>query len=357
MHPRSYHKDGYPMAALCSSFPPLKPYVISAKSGQKSIDFANSEALIALNTALLTHYYNVKQWQLPKGYLCPPIPGRADYIHGIADLLANSLDTPEPSADKEPSANKEPSTDKDPSAKNAKSEKHSHAKQTVVSSLKSTNAVKAILGPDIKGLDIGVGVNAIYPIIGSQVYEWSFVGSDIDKTAYKNASTIIRNNTSLRSNVEIRRQRHSEHIFAGIIGHDDYFTFTMCNPPFHKSAQDALVGSARKNKNLVANQTKRSGKNNHPQAAKRLHSKPKLNFAGQANELWCEGGELAFIQRMITESVEFKHKVTWFTCLVSKSAHIKPIEKSLAYHRATQTRVVNMEQGNKQSRFVAWRFT
>ena len=81
-----------------------------------------------------------------------------------------------------------------------------------------------------------------------------------------------------------------------------------------------------------------------------------MNFAGQANELWCEGGELAFIQRMIKESVEFKQNVTWFTCLVSKSEHIKPIEKSLAYFKAEEVKVVNMGQGNKLSRFVAWRF-
>jgi len=81
-----------------------------------------------------------------------------------------------------------------------------------------------------------------------------------------------------------------------------------------------------------------------------------LNFAGQANELWCEGGELAFIQRMVKESVSVKDNVEWFTCLVSKSAHLKPIKTSIDYYGAAQCKVIDMGQGSKLSRFVAWTF-
>ena len=320
------------MTALCSSYPSLKSHVINARSGQKSINFADPDAVLALNTAILAHYYNVSQWQLPKGYLCPPVPGRADYIHGIADLLADFFGRQDPLGECD------------------------GTKQSSEITSKSADTIRALLGENVKGLDVGVGANAIYPIIGSQVYDWSFVGSDIDKTACDNASAIVKNNSSLHSHIEIRRQQYSEHIFNGVIGHDDHFTFTMCNPPFHKSAQDALTGSARKNKNLAANKAKRSGKHLKAQSGKIGQSTTSLNFAGQANELWCEGGELAFIQRMIKESVEFKQNVTWFTCLVSKSEHIKPIEKSLAYCKAAEINVVNMGQGNKLSRFVAWRF-
>jgi 23S rRNA (adenine1618-N6)-methyltransferase len=38
---------------------------------------------------LLISYYDIQKWDIPH-YLCPPIPGRADYIHYIADLLAES---------------------------------------------------------------------------------------------------------------------------------------------------------------------------------------------------------------------------------------------------------------------------
>ena len=42
----------------------------------------------ALNKALLAHFYAVKHWDIPDGFLCPPVPGRADYVHHLADLLA-----------------------------------------------------------------------------------------------------------------------------------------------------------------------------------------------------------------------------------------------------------------------------
>ena len=142
-----------------------------------------------------------------------------------------------------------------------------------------------------------------------------------------------------------------EQIFRGIIKPDEHFAFTMCNPPFHKSAEDAALGSNRKTKGLEKNRHKRNVKARHnsPLAAA-------LNFSGTANELWCEGGELAFIQRMISQSIAFKEQVDWFTCLVSKSAHLKAIETSVNYYGARTFLKMDMGQGQKQSRFVAWTF-
>ncbi|BFT29579.1 23S rRNA (adenine(1618)-N(6))-methyltransferase RlmF [Alteromonas sp. D210916BOD_24] len=302
MHPRNLHKNGYPMEALCETYPALKPFLNKAKSGKLSIDFSHAPAVKTLNAALLKHYYQVDFWQLPDGYLCPPVPGRADYIHGIADLLK--------------------STSIDPS------------------------------NSPVKGLDIGVGANAIYPIIGVNSYGWQFVGSDVDAGAIKNATEIALGNTHLKDHFSVRRQSQSTCIFKGIIRSDDVFTFSMCNPPFHKSAKDAVLGTQRKTANLGRNKAKRAGYK--PTLAP---TKANLNFSGQANELWCEGGELAFIQRMISESTQFKNNVNWFTCLVSKSAHLRPIETSVRYVNASDFQIVEMGQGSKLSRFVAWTFT
>jgi len=324
MHVRNVHKDGYPMAALCQAYPVLSGYVVNAKSGKKSIDFANQDAVKTLNAALLIHYYGLKTWDIPNGYLCPPVPGRADYIHGIADVLASS------------------------------------------------NKGVIPKGNGVKGLDVGIGANAIYPIIGSQSYGWQFVGSDIDAVSVKSAKSIANKNPKLTPLLSVRKQPKKSKIFEGIIQPNEHFTFTMCNPPFHKSAEAAALGSERKAIGLKGNKHKRSGKkpradiNAHANAstnaktfakAKPDISNIKLNFAGTGNELWCEGGELAFIQRMITESVAYKKQVDWFTCLVSKSEHLKPIETSINYYGATKFLKVDMGQGQKQSRFVAWTFT
>lgn len=303
MHPRNLHHSGYPMAKLCQSYPALRAHLISAKSGQQSIDFANADSVKALNAALLIHYYGMSMWDIPAGYLCPPVPGRADYIHGIADLLS------------------------------------------------AENNGKTPTGSKINGLDVGVGANAIYPIIGSQTYGWRFVGSDIDDVALSCANTLIDNNSRLKPLLAVRKQHSKDNIFAGIIQPDEHFTFSLCNPPFHKSARDAATGSQRKMSGLERSKQKlsRKGKTSAAQGSK-------LNFAGQNNELWCEGGELAFIQRMISQSVDVQQQVDWFTCLVSKSAHLKAIETSVKYVGAKKFIKVDMGQGQKISRFVAWTF-
>ena len=303
MHPRNVHKNGYPMDKLFQAHPPLRAYSVKAKSGKQSIDFSDPAAVKTLNAALLIHYYGLNVWDIPDGYLCPPVPGRADYIHGIADVLAQH------------------------------------------------HGGNIPMGKKVKGLDIGTGANAIYPIIGSQQYGWRFVGTDIDEVSVKSAKALAANNPSLAPLFSVRLQSDKDKIFEGVLRPNEHFAFSMCNPPFHKSAKDAARGSLRKTKGLQKNKRKRN-----TTSSEHHHRTPILNFAGTSNELWCEGGELAFIQKMIGESVNVKHQIDWFTCLVSKSEHLKAIEKSAEYHQATQFIKVNMAQGNKLSRFVAWTF-
>src|ERR1035437_1265681 len=90
LHPRNRHRERYDFTLLCKSYPDLKRYVALNAYNDESIDFSNAEAVKALNKALLKHYYDISFWDIPAGYLCPPIPGRADYIHHIAELLATT---------------------------------------------------------------------------------------------------------------------------------------------------------------------------------------------------------------------------------------------------------------------------
>src|SRR5688500_3909142 len=87
LHPRNKHRQRYDFTQLISSCPDLAPFVKLNVYNDESIDFFNPEAVKMLNTALLKHFYNIVYWDIPSNYLCPPIPGRADYIHNIADLL------------------------------------------------------------------------------------------------------------------------------------------------------------------------------------------------------------------------------------------------------------------------------
>ena len=300
MHSRNPHNQGYNFEELQASFPPLQQHIVRKPDGKQTIDFSQPAAVKALNAALLSVYYKVHFWDIPEGYLCPAVPGRADYIHYIADLLADL--------------------------------KHSNKKLT--------------------GLDVGTGANVIYPIIATQSYPWKMIASDINGPSMKSAKAIVDSNSNLKGKIELRLQR-DQGIFTGIIKDGEKLNFTLCNPPFHASADAAMAGSRKKNKNLARHKDKRKSGSTKNSSA---HNKNLLNFGGQHNELWCDGGEFAFIKQMIEESVLFQNQVDWFTCLVSKKDNVKKLIDVIEKCDAKEHKIVQMAQGAKASRFIAWRF-
>ncbi|MCM2336646.1 MAG: RlmF-related methyltransferase, partial [Pseudomonas sp.] len=201
LHPRNRHAGRYDFARLVAARPALARYVVDAPGGDATIDFADPAAVRALNQALLAADYGIAHWDLPPGYLCPPVPGRADYVHALADLLAGS------------------------------------------------NGGAVPRGAAVRALDVGVGANAIYPLVGHREYGWRFVGTDIDATALRAADAIVRAN-GLAAAIELRHQPRADAVFAGVVQPDERFDVSLCNPPFHASARAAAAGSERKWRNL-----------------------------------------------------------------------------------------------------------
>ena len=306
LHPRNPHQGRYDFDVLTRAFPELAKYTITNPNGEPTVNFSDAKSVMTLNKALLAHHYGVKLWELPEGYLCPPIPGRADYIHQVADLLKNNP------AD--------------------------HASELPES------------GQRIHVLDIGVGASCIYPIIGSQSYGWRFTGSDIDPVSVNTAKTICQANPNLKDLIKIKLQDDPKSIFAGIIGPKDYFDLTVCNPPFHASLDEAMAANASKEAKLAKNRLRRG------QGVVAAAAKNNLNFGGQQSELWTKGGEVAFISKMIKESKKFAGQVGWFTTLVSKSESLKPLIELAERTGARKVTVLNMKHGQKMTRILAWRF-
>ncbi len=302
MHTRNRHNAGYNFVELAQAYSPLKAFLAPNPVGKLTIDFSQPSAVKALNASLLKYYYGVQQWDVPDGFLCPAVPGRADYVHYIADLLAISNENQVPQ------------------------------------------------GKEVKGLDIGTGANLIYPIVASQSYGWKMTGSDINAASYKNAKLIAESNTNLKKLVKVRLQQQAESIFMGIVNQSEMYDFSMCNPPFHDSAEAAIAGSRKKNKNLARHSHKRRGKDSS------AINQSQLNFGGQHNELWCEGGEFSFVKSMISQSVEFREQIIWFTSLLSKKDNVEPLLKFAKKLGAIDCKTINMAQGAKASRFIAWRF-
>ena len=300
LHPRNKHRERYDFKQLINTCSELAQFVQLNKYDDESIDFSNPEAVKMLNKSLLKHFYDIENWDIPQGYLCPPIPGRADYIHYIADLL------------------------------------------------QAYNYGKIPKGEKIKCLDIGVGANCVYPIIGNKEYGWSFIGADIDPVAIENANKIIESNSFLKKKIELRLQNNPKDFFYGIVNFvegsavqkDELIDVTICNPPFHASLEEAQSGTLRKLSNLN----------------KKKVTKAVLNFGGQNNELWCEGGEERFVREMIRESKKFSTSCFWFSTLISKQSNLKSAYKALEKAEAIEVKTIPMGQGNKTSRIVAWTF-
>jgi 23S rRNA (adenine1618-N6)-methyltransferase len=293
MHPRNAHRMGYDFKALIKAMPKLRAFVTVNKYENETINFSDPEAVKLLNRALLKHHYRVEYWDIPEGYLCPPIPGRADYIHYAADLLATAND----------------------------------------------GVVRK--GKKVRVLDIGVGANCVYPIIGHQEYGWSFIGVDIDEEALASAQKIIDQSKELKAAIELRLQKHKADIFTFAIKPGELFDLTLCNPPFHASIREAAEGSKRKWNNL---------------GLKTGREEPVLNFGGQNMELWYPGGEAAFLKQMATQSTRVAKQCLWFTTLVSKKENLRILYNALQKAGAVEIQTINMSQGQKASRIMAWTY-
>lgn len=292
LHPRNKNRESYDLKAMCESFPALMEFVKPNKYGVDSVDFANPKAVRALNTGLLKHYYGIAFWEFPEQNLCPAIPGRADYIHYMADLL------------------------------------------------QASNFGSMPAGEKVTCLDTGTGASCIYPLIGVVEYNWNFIATDVDLKAIDSAEAIILENKNLHGKVDCRLQNEPKDVFYGILRKEDKVDITICNPPFHASAEEALKGTQRKVKNLSGEKKAR----------------PELNFSGVSNELICDGGEHRFIHNMIRESRNFGKNCYWFSTLVSKQSNLKGIYKSLEKNQAQQVKTIPMGTGNKSTRIVAWSF-
>tara|TARA_R110000787_G_scaffold271939_5_gene379228 strand:- start:4880 stop:5746 length:867 start_codon:yes stop_codon:yes gene_type:complete len=282
LHPRNKHKNGYNFDVLTKHNKGLQAFITKNKYGNVTIDFSDPKAVRELNKTLLEVHYGIKKWNFPEENLCPPIPGRVDYLHHLADLLTASDIT-----------------------------------------------------ENISILDIGTGATCIYPLLGVEVYNWNFVGTDIELESLHTAQDIIEDN-NFDSKIVLRQQFDEANILKGIIEKGDSFSAVICNPPFYKSEMEAKGANARKSRNLGNNAVR--------------------NFAGNNNELWYPGGEKAFLHNYFYQSSLYKKTSVWFTSLVSKKENIESLQNSCEKLKVKNFKVIPMHQGNKVTRIVAWQF-
>ncbi|KAK6507467.1 hypothetical protein TWF481_005899 [Arthrobotrys musiformis] len=188
--------------------------------------------------------------------------------------------------------------------------------------------------PKVTGIDIGTGASAIYPLLGcSHFPTWHFLATEIDPKSLSHAATNISQN-ELEDRITLLDVSSSSTILpeGEIISHERV-DFTMCNPPFYSSINDML--SSAKNKAV-----------------------PALSACtGSTTEMVTEGGEVAFVNRMVDESLKLQQKVRWYTSMLGKRSSVEKVVEKLKENKVDNYIVGEFVQGAKTRRWaVGWSF-
>mmetsp|Transcript_15053 Transcript_15053/g.22755 ORF Transcript_15053/g.22755 Transcript_15053/m.22755 type:complete len:611 (+) Transcript_15053:14-1846(+) len=352
-----------------------------ASSFSTHVDF---EFNAALTRAILCEYFQLSLPSLPKGYLCPPIPNRLNYVLWIKDLLRETFncnneyfEAPLPLHNHE-GENVEKSTDEKQSTSNPSHYKYCSQAQSY------------------RGMDIGCGASCIYPLLLSSKYfdqrdneskkKWEFLGTEIDpysiqcaqqnvdanqlqnqiklalvpptpdQTSFINKSTSEQNKNEQKvddSNNDGNKNdtidaldklpstpihtamKAASTIYSNTNSKNCRFDFCMTNPPFYATVEEATA----------------------PRAGDERNRTPMTTFESvyPGNPI---GGEVKFVLDMIHGSLHHKNDITWFTAMLGKKSSLIPIEKeleSLGLSRAC-IRKTEFVQGKHIRWGIAWTF-
>ena len=291
-HPRNRFRGGYDFRASRSVVRPCEGSCGPTSTATTPSTSPNPAAVKALNAALLSSAYGIRGCDLPPGALCPGVPGRSDQIHHDADLLAESARGSIPR------------------------------------------------GPSVRVLDLCTGASCILPLVGSAE---PMAGASSPRMRTQVAAL----GATEREREHDGRLQHrlpsptlaALKCFRGIVREGERFDAVTCNPPFYASAAEAEAATRRKLRNL------RGGA-----------STARRNFGGRAGELWCEGGELGFVQRMIRESADMRTPSSGSPRWCRAARTSLALQLALRAARATDVRVIPLTHGQKRTRLLAWSF-
>jgi 23S rRNA (adenine1618-N6)-methyltransferase len=109
--------------------------------------------------------------------------------------------------------------------------------------------------------------------------------------------------------------------------------FVMTNPPFYDS-EDEMITSARKK--------------THP---------PNSACTGASVEMVVDGGEMAFVGRILQESLDLRERVRWYTSMFGKLSSVYEFVERLRQNGIGNYAVTAFVQGKKTKRWaVGWSF-
>ncbi|KAH9966325.1 hypothetical protein BGW80DRAFT_1230306 [Lactifluus volemus] len=284
MHQRNAYKSPPDFESLSRIYPPLRPHIIRVSVNERpTIDFHDPTAQRRLTQALLFRDFNI-QLEIPNDRLCPPVPNRLNYILWLQDIISHTT-SPESST-------------------------------------------------SIRGIDIGTGASAIYPLIACRLSpNWHFVATDIDSVSLLSAQSNIDSN-GLSERITLIRADPTGPIMIPLIQDAAAsFDFCMCNPPFYASKEQLTYSSATK------------------------ALSPNAICTGAEVEMITPGGEEAFVSRMVSESITLGERCRWYTSMLGKQSSVTALVTLLHDHSITNYALTELVQGQTRRWAIAWSFT
>ncbi|KAG2010506.1 methyltransferase 10 domain-containing protein [Coprinopsis cinerea AmutBmut pab1-1] len=295
MHHRNPYKAGVDFRALAEHH---KSLGVHLRNGS-TIDFRDEEAQRELTKAILKCDFGI-EIELPEDRLCPPVPNRLNYVLWIQDVMENT------------------------------------------SGQGSISEGEKSGGGKIRGLDVGTGSSVIYPLLATSLEaEWEMVGTELDPRSYDFAKLNVEKN-GLSSRIEIRKGEE-ERLLPFLP--DEEFDFTMCNPPFYSSYEEIRQLQAEKEE--LPAQVCTGGELEMVYPASK----------DETQEDWeREGGEVAFVGRMVVESLKLRERCRWYTSMLGKMSSVPKIVDLLKRHQIWNYVVTEFIQGRTRRWAVGWSF-
>ena len=100
---------------------------------------------------------------------------------------------------------------------------------------------------EIRGLDIGTGASAIYPLLGTSCFpNWRFVGTDVDGESLEYAREHVLGHPGNDGKLEKRINLVYVKEQDPFLPPDGEYAFTMCNPPFYTSFDEMQASALAK---------------------------------------------------------------------------------------------------------------
>jgi len=285
--------DRVDFAILAQHNEEFRKHLITTSDGKGRINWNSPEALKALTAATLDYKFNIK-WDIPLNTLCPPVPNRATYVRWISKLLGSS------------------------------------------------RAVNT--GSTVKGIDVGTGASCIYPLLGKAMFGYHFLATDTDPVSLEWAKKNITSN-GWEDAITTKLQTEPTAVLSGLLNEGEQYDFVVCNPPFFDKAE--RQGAASEGTDVP-----QGGHGVANPSAPRKDRTTNLT----AGEHSTEGGEAAFVGRMIDESLELRTRVTWYSAMIGRKQSLTALRKTLESLKDVSIRCTNIMHGKTTRWLLAWTF-